>query len=90
MLVSSFPLRLLDDLVAIQVLDYAEIGSSIKLPDWQRSLQGKVISKGPACKDLKKGARVIFGAAVGMEATLDGKNIRIMRLENIDGIVDER
>jgi co-chaperonin GroES (HSP10) len=85
-----FPIRLLDDLVAIQVLDYAEVGQTIKLPDWRKTLQGKVIEKGSSCKELKKGARVIFGAAVGMEASVGGKNIRIMRLEDIDGTVDER
>ena len=84
----KFPLKLLDDLVAVQVLDYAEVGHKIKLPDWRKTLQGTVIDKGAGCKELKKGARVIFGAAVGMEASVEGKTIRIMRLENIDATIE--
>jgi hypothetical protein len=41
----DFSQRLLDDLIAVALLDKAE--GVIKLPDWQRVLRGEVVAAGP-------------------------------------------
>ncbi len=77
----KFPIELLDQLIAVKPADAAR--GSILLPDWQRSLEGSVIAKGPAASELKIGDRVFFGAATGMESVFDGTPIRIMREDDV-------
>jgi co-chaperonin GroES (HSP10) len=87
----GFYLNLADDLVAVEY--YEEVKSDIRLPDWKRSLIGRVIARGPGellpSGDLvpmqtEVGNKVSFGAAVGMEAVANGYPIRIMKDKDID------
>lgn len=57
--------------------------SGIMLPDWQRSLTGSVLALGPDAKDLKKGDKVFFSAATGMESVYCGAAVRIMKEDDI-------
>src|SRR5208282_3135096 len=70
----NFSQLLLDDLIAVALLDKAE--GVIKLPDWQRTLRGEVIAVGPgrmlplgerAPMETKVGDRVTFSATAGMD-----------------------
>lgn len=91
---SGFSMELLDDLVAV-LLDEPETGR-VRLPDWQRSLSGRVIGVGPG-RPLENGTRapmsvaekdkVSFGAAVGMESMYNGHRIRVMRDKDIDMVL---
>ncbi len=77
MALKEFRMQLLGDLVAVLPESVRPTGTII-LPDWQRSLTGSVLACGPDCKELKKGDRVQFGAASGMESVFSGAAIRIM------------
>lgn len=92
----TFKQRLVGDLVAIQPIDPEP--ATILMPDWQRTLRGKVIAVGPgaplangkiAPMSVKVGDFVVFGAAAGMESVYCGEAIRIMRDENIDCVLEE-
>lgn len=87
----GFHLNLADDLVAVEY--YEEVKSDIKLPDWKRSLIGRVIARGPGellpngilgPMQVEVGDKVSFGAAVGMEAVASGYPVRIMKDRDID------
>jgi chaperonin GroES len=66
----------------------------IKLPDWQRTLRGKVIAVGPgkmlpfggrAPMECRVGDIVTFPATAGMEADYGvGKKTRMMRDPDVD------
>src|ERR1035438_1158976 len=57
-----FSQRLLDDLIAVALLDKAE--GVIKLPDWQRVLRGEVVAVGPG-RMLPLGERAPMECRVG-------------------------
>lgn len=76
----EFSMLLLADLVAV-LPDSVRPAGPILLPDWSRSLTGSVLACGPDCKELKRGDRVQFGAASGMESVFSGAAIRIMSEE---------
>jgi chaperonin GroES len=90
----EFSQRLLDDLIAVQLLD--KIESPIKLPDWQRILKGEVIAVGPgrmlplgerAPMECKVGDIITFSATAGMDSSYGvGKKIRIMRDSDADTV----
>lgn len=90
----DFSQRLLDDLVAVELLDKAE--GRIKLPDWQRTLRGEVVAVGPgrmlpfgerAPMECKLGDIVTFAATAGMDSSYGiGKNIRLMRDTDVDTV----
>jgi chaperonin GroES len=90
----DFSQRLLDDLVAVQLLDKAE--GVIKLPDWQRTLRGEIIAVGPgrmlplgerAPMECSVGNQVSFAATAGMDSSYGiGTSIRIMRDSDVDAI----
>lgn len=90
----EFRQQLLDDLVAVSLLDKAE--GVIKLPDWQRTLRGEVIATGPgrmlpmgerAPMECRVGDRVSFSATAGMDSEYGvGKKIRLMRDTDIDTV----
>lgn len=82
----SFPINLIGNLVAIKVED--ESSEYVRLPDWARSLSGTVLGCGPKVQELRGTERVSFGAAVGMDAVLNGQNIRIMREPEIDFVYE--
>jgi co-chaperonin GroES (HSP10) len=79
-MLKDFSMQLLGDLVAV-IPESTRPSGTIILPDWQRSLEGSVLACGPDCTEVKKGDRVQFGAASGMESVFDGAAIRIMREE---------
>ena len=93
----DFSQRLLDDLLAVALLDKAE--GIIKLPDWQRVLRGEVVAAGPgrmlplgerAPMECKVGDIVSFSAAAGMDSDYGvGKKIRLMRDTDVDAIIGE-
>jgi co-chaperonin GroES (HSP10) len=89
-----FGQQLLDDLIAVALLDKAE--GVIKLPDWQRTLRGEVIAVGPvrmlplgerAPMQTKVGDIVTFAAPAGMDSDYGvGKKIRLMRDTDVDTV----
>jgi len=86
--VTKFPIDLLDDLIAIRPGDPFKPTTKIRLPDWQQALRGRVLAIGPTVKDIAVDDAVMFGAAKGMESTFDGASIRIMREDDIDGLLE--
>jgi chaperonin GroES len=92
----SFTQQLLDDLIAVALLDKAE--GVIKLPDWQRILRGEVIAVGPgrmlplgerAPMECSVGDIVSFAATAGMDSQYGvGRSIRLMRDTDVDAIVE--
>lgn len=91
----DFSQKLLDDLIAVALLDKAE--GVIKLPDWQRILRGEVVAVGPG-RMLPLGERtpmecsvgdiVSFAATAGMDSSYGvGQSIRMMRDTDVDAIV---
>jgi chaperonin GroES len=91
----EFKQRLVGDMIVV----HPEVrqASKILLPDWQRTLRGKVLGAGPGAPrpdggclpmSVKVGDYVIFGAAVGIESVYCGESIRLMREGDIDAIVD--
>jgi chaperonin GroES len=90
----TFQQTLLDDFVVVKMID--EIPSRIKLPDWQRTLRGRVVAKGPgrllyngkrtkmACRI---GNRVVFAATAGMETSYAGESVRMMRDSDVDCVL---
>ncbi len=90
----EFSQQLLDDLIAVELLDKVE--GVIKLPDWQRILRGEVVAVGPgrmlplgerAPMECSVGDRVSFAATAGMDSSYGiGKKIRIMRDTDVDTV----
>lgn len=83
----KFPIKLLDDLVAVVPEDINDRGP-ILLPDWQRTYHGKVLAIGTNTPEIKIGDNVVFGAAKGMDGVFDGKNVRIMRFDDIELVIE--
>lgn len=81
----NFPLNLIGELL---VVTPDEVQSTIKLPDWQRSLIGTVLAIGPEVREVSKGQRVAFGAAVGMDSVFSGQEIRILKEQDLDFIYE--
>ena len=91
----DFSQRLLDDLIAVALLDKAE--GIIKLPDWQRILRGEVVAVGPgrmlplgeyAPMETRVGDLVTFAATAGMDADFGvGKKVRLMRDTDVDAVI---
>lgn len=77
-----FPISLIGELLAVKP-DPAHI-ERIQLPDWKRSLSGKVLATGPDATSAVIGDTVYFGAAVGMDSVLSGENIRILKDSDLD------
>ena len=81
-----FPIELIGDFVVVRPDSIQEY--RVLLPDWKKSLSGRVVALGPEVKEILRGDRVSFGAAVGMDATLGGEEIRILKEENLDFIYE--
>lgn len=91
-----FKQKLIGDLIAVQPIDVTP--SRILLPDWQRTLRGKVLAIGPGAPlpkggftpmECQVGDLVVFGAATGMESSYRGAAIRIMRDSDVDAVLEE-
>jgi chaperonin GroES len=92
-----FSQRLIGDMIAVQ--PETQPRGKILLPDWQRTLRGKVIAIGPGAPlyngkvapiQCAVGDTVIFGAATGMESQYKGALIRIMKDTDADAVVHVR
>jgi chaperonin GroES len=91
----DFSQKLLDDLIAVALLDKTD--GMIKLPDWQRTLRGEVVAVGPgrmlplgerAPMECRKGDVVTFAATAGMDSSYGiGKSVRLMRDPDVDAVV---
>jgi co-chaperonin GroES (HSP10) len=91
-----FKQQLIGDLIAVQPMDPKP--TRILLPDWQRTLRGKVLAIGPgaplpdgsgiAPMECQVGDYVVFGAATGMETSYCGEMIRIMKDTDPDAVVE--
>jgi co-chaperonin GroES (HSP10) len=79
-------MNLLGDLIAVRYEN--DRNGVVALPDWKRALVGFVIAVGPDATETRTGDRISFGAAKGMEATFDGRAIRIMRDTDVDFVVE--
>ena len=79
----GFPMQMLGDLVAIRPEKAAQRGK-IFLPDWNRSLRGRILAVGPDCKEVKVGETASFRATSGMESVFDGAPLRVMREDDLD------
>lgn len=95
----EFKERPLGEMVVVELEDLEDPNreSRVRLPDWQKTLRGKVLATGPgepimygvvAPMQCRVGDLVIFGAATGMESTYNGKRIRIMRDRDVDAVVE--
>lgn len=92
----EFRQQLLDDMVAVALIDLPASELRIKLPDWQRTLRGEVIAAGPgrmlpyggrAPMESRVGDIVTFAATAGMDSDFGvGKKVRMMRDIDIDTI----
>ena len=91
-----FKQQLVGDLIAVQPMD--PVPTRIKLPDWQRTLRGKVIGVGPgaplpngtaAPMGCQVGDFIVFGATKGMESSYQGVSIRIMRDSDADAVLED-
>jgi len=60
--------------------------AGIRLPDWKRALNGKIVAVGPEVREAKCGDTVYFGAAVGMDAVFSGDPVRILKESDLDFI----
>jgi chaperonin GroES len=91
----EFRQKLMNDLVAVALLDKAE--GRVLLPDWQRILRGEVVAVGPgrmlplgerAPMECHVGDTVSFAATAGMDSDYGvGQKIRIMRDTDVDAII---
>lgn len=90
-----FTQRLIGDMVAVE--PETQPKGKIQLPDWQRTLRGKVVAVGPglplsngkfAPLYCSVGDTVIFGAAVGMESQYQGALLRVMHDTDVDAVVE--
>lgn len=93
-LVSEFPGQLLGDLVVIEMEPEPRTG--VILPDWKKSLRGKVLAIGAGLPlqnggigpmQCAVGDRVSFGAAKGIESVFSGATVRIMKDTDVDFIL---
>jgi co-chaperonin GroES (HSP10) len=93
----EFKQVLLDDFVAVEMIDVNP--DRIKLPDWNRTLRGKVIGVGPG-KMLTTGDRgpmgvkvgdvVSFPATAGMDCSFGvSSRVRMMKDPDIDAVIEE-
>jgi co-chaperonin GroES (HSP10) len=81
----SFPINLIGELLVVKP---EPIQGPIRLPDWKRSLSGIVLAVGPQVRGLSVGAKVFFGAAVGMDSVYAGQEIRILKEQDIDFVYE--
>lgn len=92
----EFRQRLLDDMIAVEMLGEPASKGRIKLPSWQKYLRGKVIAVGPgrmlpfgerAPMETQVGDTVTFSPTAGMESDLGvGRPVRMMRDPDVDTV----
>jgi len=92
----EFRQHLLDDMIAVALLDQPAAMGRIKLPDWQKYLRGTVIAVGPgkmlpfgerAPMETRIGDVVTFSPTAGMASDYGvGKQVRMMRDVDVDTV----
>jgi co-chaperonin GroES (HSP10) len=83
-----FPINLIGELIAVRPDEAKFSENGIRLPDWKRSLSGSILAAGPEVRNVVRGDRVSFGAAVGMDSILNGQEIRILKERDLDFIYE--
>ncbi|MCL2830146.1 MAG: co-chaperone GroES [Betaproteobacteria bacterium] len=93
-------IRPLHDRVIVERLeDERKTASGIVIPDTaaEKPDQGKILAVGPGKRDdngkviamdVKVGDRVLFGKYAGQTVKVDGKEVLVMREEDIMGVVE--
>jgi chaperonin GroES len=93
-------LRPLNDRVVVKRMEEeTKTAGGIIIPDTakEKPIQGEVLAVGNGkvmedgtrkALDIKKGDRVLFGKYAGTEITLDGKEVLIMREDDILAVVE--
>jgi chaperonin GroES len=95
---SSLNIRPLHDRVIVERIQEEKIGT-IVIPDTvgEKPVQAKVLAVGPGKRtedgtlnkpDVKVGDKVLFGKYSGTEVRVDGKDLLVMREEDIMGILE--
>ena len=95
---SSLNIRPLHDRVIVERIQEEKIGS-IVIPDTvgEKPVQAKVLAVGPGKRtedgtlnklDVKVGDKVLFGKYSGTEVKVGGKDLLVMREEDIMGILE--
>jgi chaperonin GroES len=95
---SSLNIRPLHDRVIVERIQEDKIGS-IVIPDTvgEKPVQAKVLAVGPGKRtedgtlnklDVKVGDKVLFGKYSGTEVKVGGKDLLVMREEDIMGILE--
>ncbi len=95
---SNLNIRPLHDRVIIERLDERTTASGIVIPDTagDKPQRGKVVAIGPGKYengalrklDVKVGDQVLFGKYSGTEVKVNGKELLVMREEDIMGILE--
>ena len=83
---SKFPINLIGELIAVT---FEPVQGTVRLPDWKRSLKGTVIARGSDVRDVSEGQVVSFGAAVGMDSVFAGKEVRILKEQDLDFVYSD-
>lgn len=91
-------IRPLHDRVIIQRLEENKTAGGIVIPDSvnEKPQRGKVVATGPGKSedgqvrklDVKVGDEVLFGKYSGTEVKVNGKDLLVMREEDIIGVVE--
>jgi co-chaperonin GroES (HSP10) len=92
----EFHQRLLDDMIAVELIGEPASKGRILLPDWQKFLRGTVIATGPgrmlpfgerAPMECRVGDVVTFSPTAGMESDFGvGRAVRMMRDPDVDTV----
>jgi chaperonin GroES len=95
---SNMNIRPLHDRVIIERLEERTTASGIVIPDTagDKPQRGKVLAAGPGKyengalrkPDVKVGDQVLFGKYSGTEVKVNGKDLLVMREEDIMGVIE--
>ncbi len=95
---SNVNIRPLHDRVIIERLEERTTASGIVIPDTagEKPARGKVLAAGPGKHengvlrklDVKVGDQVLFGKYSGTEVKVNGKDLLVMREEDIMGVLE--
>ncbi|MBM3321458.1 MAG: co-chaperone GroES [Candidatus Eisenbacteria bacterium] len=89
-------IRPLGDRVVVRRLEKEEKAGGIIIPDTakERPVEGEIVAVGPGARneagrvvplDVKPGDRVVFGKYAGMDVTIDGVELLVLREGDILG-----
>lgn len=87
----SLNIRPLHDRVIIERLEETKTAGGIVIPetvDKEKPQRGTVLAAGKEASDVKVGNQVLFGKYAGTEVKVDGKDLLVMKEEDIMGIIE--